>query len=118
MLLSVARGKVSEGIDFDHNYGRAVIMFGIPYQVRFTSPFSRSCASRARGGTAQNSLEVLELTPGSSCSTPSRASSRPASSSSATRTASARTTSSPSTPCGTRPSASGVFCEARPTTGS
>lgn len=28
MLLSVARGKVSEGIDFDHNYGRAVIMFG------------------------------------------------------------------------------------------
>jgi DNA excision repair protein ERCC-2 len=24
----VARGKVSEGIDFDHNYGRAVIMFG------------------------------------------------------------------------------------------
>ncbi|GAA5904581.1 hypothetical protein JCM6882_004913 [Rhodosporidiobolus microsporus] len=31
-LLSVARGKVSEGIDFDHNYGRAVIMFGIPYQ--------------------------------------------------------------------------------------
>lgn len=26
--MSVARGKVSEGIDFDHNYGRAVIMFG------------------------------------------------------------------------------------------
>lgn len=25
VLLSVARGKVSEGIDFDHNYGRAVI---------------------------------------------------------------------------------------------
>lgn len=37
MLLSVARGKVSEGIDFDHNYGRAVIMFGIPYQVSTTS---------------------------------------------------------------------------------
>nr|ASF90271.1 hypothetical protein SPAR02645 [Bartheletia paradoxa] len=32
VLLSVARGKVSEGIDFDNNYGRAVIMFGIPYQ--------------------------------------------------------------------------------------
>ncbi|XP_068684065.1 general transcription and DNA repair factor IIH helicase subunit XPD-like isoform X2 [Montipora foliosa] len=31
ILLSVARGKVSEGIDFDHHYGRAVIMFGIPY---------------------------------------------------------------------------------------
>jgi DNA excision repair protein ERCC-2 len=32
VLLSVARGKVSEGIDFCNNYGRAVIMFGIPYQ--------------------------------------------------------------------------------------
>lgn len=32
ILLSVARGKVSEGIDFDHHYGRAVIMFGVPYQ--------------------------------------------------------------------------------------
>ncbi|PLW12545.1 hypothetical protein PCASD_24922, partial [Puccinia coronata f. sp. avenae] len=32
VLLSIARGKVLEGIDFDHNYGRAVIMFGIPYQ--------------------------------------------------------------------------------------
>ncbi|KAJ3349991.1 hypothetical protein GGF32_005162 [Allomyces javanicus] len=32
VLLSVARGKVSEGIDFDHHYGRAVVMFGIPYQ--------------------------------------------------------------------------------------
>ncbi|KAJ3218139.1 hypothetical protein HDU67_006543 [Dinochytrium kinnereticum] len=32
VLLSVARGKVSEGVDFDNNYGRAVILFGIPYQ--------------------------------------------------------------------------------------
>ena len=32
VMFSVARGKVSEGIDFDHQYGRAVIMFGIPYQ--------------------------------------------------------------------------------------
>ncbi|EEB05968.1 transcription factor TFIIH complex subunit Rad15 [Schizosaccharomyces japonicus yFS275] len=32
VLLSVARGKVSEGVDFDHQYGRTVIMFGIPYQ--------------------------------------------------------------------------------------
>ncbi|PWN42939.1 putative RAD3-DNA helicase/ATPase [Ceraceosorus guamensis] len=32
IMLCVARGKVSEGIDFDHNYGRAVIMFGVPYQ--------------------------------------------------------------------------------------
>ena len=31
LLLSVARGKVSEGVDFDHHLGRAVIMLGIPY---------------------------------------------------------------------------------------
>lgn len=31
VLLSVARGKVSEGIDFDHHLGRAVIMLGVPY---------------------------------------------------------------------------------------
>lgn len=31
VLLAVARGKVSEGIDFHHHYGRCVIMFGIPY---------------------------------------------------------------------------------------
>ncbi|TFK76448.1 DNA repair helicase [Pluteus cervinus] len=35
VLLSVARGKVSEGIDFDHNYGRAVIMFGHVYSFGF-----------------------------------------------------------------------------------
>lgn len=44
VLLSVARGKVSEGIDFDHNYGRAVIMFGIPYQVGSSSyPLLKNC---------------------------------------------------------------------------
>ncbi|ODQ78841.1 hypothetical protein BABINDRAFT_162518 [Babjeviella inositovora NRRL Y-12698] len=32
VLLSVARGKVSEGIDFDHQYGRTVLMIGIPFQ--------------------------------------------------------------------------------------
>ncbi|XP_065563934.1 general transcription and DNA repair factor IIH helicase subunit XPD-like [Artemia franciscana] len=31
LLLAVARGKISEGIDFDHHLGRAVLMFGIPY---------------------------------------------------------------------------------------
>jgi DNA excision repair protein ERCC-2 len=36
ILLSVARGKVSEGVDFDHQYGRTVILFGIPYQVPFS----------------------------------------------------------------------------------
>ncbi|GIL44773.1 hypothetical protein Vafri_2276 [Volvox africanus] len=32
VFLSVARGKVAEGIDFDRHYGRAVVMFGVPYQ--------------------------------------------------------------------------------------
>ncbi|KAL2117013.1 hypothetical protein VTJ04DRAFT_9181 [Mycothermus thermophilus] len=32
VLLCVARGKVSEGIDFDHQYGRAVICIGVPFQ--------------------------------------------------------------------------------------
>ena len=31
VLLCVARGKVSEGIDFTDHLGRCVIMFGIPY---------------------------------------------------------------------------------------
>jgi DNA excision repair protein ERCC-2 len=31
VLFSVARGKVSEGIDFSNQYGRCVILFGIPY---------------------------------------------------------------------------------------
>jgi DNA excision repair protein ERCC-2 len=32
IFLSVARGKVAEGIDFDRHYGRCVILFGVPYQ--------------------------------------------------------------------------------------
>ena len=32
VFLSIARGKVAEGIDFDRHYGRCVILFGIPYQ--------------------------------------------------------------------------------------
>lgn len=31
VLLSVARGRVSEGVDFQDHLGRCVIMFGIPY---------------------------------------------------------------------------------------
>lgn len=31
ILFSVARGKVSEGIDFKYHYGRAVIVFGVPF---------------------------------------------------------------------------------------
>lgn len=32
VLLSVARGRISEGIDFEGHYGRCVLLFGIPYQ--------------------------------------------------------------------------------------
>jgi len=32
IFLSVARGKVAEGIDFDRHYGRAVILIGVPFQ--------------------------------------------------------------------------------------
>ena len=31
IMLCVARGKVSEGVDFDRHYGRGVIVYGIPY---------------------------------------------------------------------------------------
>eukprot|EP00388_Colpodella_angusta_P019166 GDKJ01047921.1.p1 GENE.GDKJ01047921.1~~GDKJ01047921.1.p1 ORF type:complete len:278 (-),score=19.06 GDKJ01047921.1:59-841(-) len=31
IFMSIARGKISEGIDFDHQYGRAVVMFGVPF---------------------------------------------------------------------------------------
>lgn len=32
VFLSIARGKVAEGVDFDRHYGRCVVLFGIPYQ--------------------------------------------------------------------------------------
>ncbi|KAK9823916.1 hypothetical protein WJX72_006337 [[Myrmecia] bisecta] len=32
IFLSIARGKVAEGIDFDRHYGRCVVMIGVPYQ--------------------------------------------------------------------------------------
>jgi len=32
VFLSVARGKVAEGIDFNNHYGRCVIIFGLPFQ--------------------------------------------------------------------------------------
>ncbi|OAG29363.1 DNA excision repair protein ERCC-2 [Nematocida sp. ERTm5] len=32
LMLSVARGKVSEGVDFSGCYGRAVLVFGVPFQ--------------------------------------------------------------------------------------
>jgi len=31
VFFSIARGKVSEGVDFNNHYGRAVIVFGVPF---------------------------------------------------------------------------------------
>ncbi|KZT57924.1 DNA repair helicase [Calocera cornea HHB12733] len=54
VMLSVARGKVSEGIDFDHNYGRAVIMFGVPYQ------YTQSRILRARLEYLRDAYRIRE----------------------------------------------------------
>ena len=42
VFFSVARGKVAEGVNFEHHYGRAVVMFGVPYQ------YTQSRVLRAR----------------------------------------------------------------------
>ncbi|KAL1457434.1 hypothetical protein WDU94_007667 [Cyamophila willieti] len=54
VLLSVARGKVSEGVDFDHHLGRAVLMFGIPYV------FTQSRILRARLEYLRDQFQIRE----------------------------------------------------------
>jgi DNA excision repair protein ERCC-2 len=54
VFLSVARGKVSEGINFDRHYGRAVLMFGVPYQ------YTLSHVLRARLEYLQTHLQIRE----------------------------------------------------------
>lgn len=54
VFLSVARGKVSEGINFDRHYGRAVIMFGIPFQ------YTLSHVLRARLEYLQTHFQIRE----------------------------------------------------------
>lgn len=54
VLLSVARGKVSEGIDFTHHLGRAVIMFGIPYV------YTQSRILRARLDYLRDNFQIRE----------------------------------------------------------
>lgn len=59
----MARGKVSEGIDFDHNYGRAVLMFGIPYQYTESRILKVSvwwCVIRTTTCTHMNTQARLE----------------------------------------------------------
>ena len=54
VFLSVARGKVSEGINFDRHYGRAVIMFGVPFQ------YTLSHILRARLEYLQTHYQIRE----------------------------------------------------------
>ena len=54
VFLSVARGKVSEGINFDRHYGRAVIMFGVPFQ------YTLSHILRARLEYLQTNYQIRE----------------------------------------------------------
>ena len=54
VFLSIARGKVAEGIDFDGHYGRAVLMFGIPYV------FTESRVLRARLEYLRTTLGIRE----------------------------------------------------------
>jgi len=54
VLLAIARGKVSEGVDFVHHYGRAVIMFGIPYV------YTQSRILRARLEYLRDQFQIRE----------------------------------------------------------
>jgi hypothetical protein len=54
LLFSIARGKVAEGIDFDRHYGRAVLLFGIPFQ------YVLSVVLRARMGYLRDVHHVPE----------------------------------------------------------
>jgi DNA excision repair protein ERCC-2 len=54
VFLAVARGKVSEGINFDRHYGRAVIMFGVPFQ------YTLSHVLRARLEYLQTHFQIRE----------------------------------------------------------
>jgi DNA excision repair protein ERCC-2 len=54
VFLSVARGKVAEGIDFDRHYGRCVVMFGIPYQ------YTLSRILRARLEYLKDNFQIKE----------------------------------------------------------
>lgn len=52
VFISIARGKIAEGIDFDRHYGRAVILFGIPYQ------YTKSPVLKARLDFMQTKYQI------------------------------------------------------------
>ncbi|CAG8790514.1 18606_t:CDS:2, partial [Racocetra fulgida] len=53
-IVAMWNDMVSEGIDFDHNYGRAVIMFGVPYQYTETQ-----CVGRVLRGKTDYGLMIF-----------------------------------------------------------
>ena len=54
VFLSIARGKVAEGVDFDRHYGRCVLLFGIPIQ------YTQSYVLRARMAFMLEKYQIRE----------------------------------------------------------
>ena len=54
VFFSIARGKVAEGIDFDRHYGRAVVMYGVPFQ------YTLSRILRARLEYLRDTFQIKE----------------------------------------------------------
>jgi DNA excision repair protein ERCC-2 len=54
MFMSVARGKVAEGVNFEGHYGRAVVMLGVPYQ------YTQSKTLRARLEYTREKFRIRE----------------------------------------------------------
>lgn len=54
VMFSVGRGKVSEGIDFDHHFGRTVLMIGVPFQ------YTESRILKARLEFLRNNYNIRE----------------------------------------------------------
>jgi DNA excision repair protein ERCC-2 len=54
VFLSIARGKVAEGVDFDKHYGRCVLLFGIPIQ------YTQSHVLRARMAYILQKYQIRE----------------------------------------------------------
>jgi len=54
IFMSVARGKVAEGVNFEGHYGRAVVMLGVPYQ------YTQSKTLRARLEYTREKFRIRE----------------------------------------------------------
>ncbi|KAK2197141.1 bifunctional RAD3-XPD family/Helical and beta-bridge domain/ATP-dependent helicase [Babesia duncani] len=54
LFLSICRGKIAEGIDFDRHYGRCVILIGVPFQ------YTLSRQLKARLGYMKENYGIME----------------------------------------------------------